>query len=872
MKNLISQYIIYVQLNYVNKTIMKKYVFTFIGILACLKMFAQLGYRCEGKFIELVPSTTNRYYVQTRNSESKKYLEEIASMEQRQNKSSNEVYMISDNSFFVSSKSTLLENDYFSVLFLDSKGNPYYILPRIILSLNDNVDISGIISRYTGILTLDSNQKLKGMITLSCNLSTAQDVLKLVAELDASNDVKWCEPDMICKWEIYDSNPLFPLQYYLQNNNNGQYDINVVPAWGIITGNENITVAVIDTGVDPDHEDLNGCVLQGYTVGDATGYGIPKNANAISRKGHGVACAGIIGAKDNDKGVLGVAYGVNILPVNIAPYIPYEYYENGKKMVYNGFTTSDSELAEAIQWAAERADVLSCSWGSDSDIGAVISAINSAMIYGRGGKGCVVVAASGNYYPEKTTVSFPARMNGVIAVGAIDKYGEIQSYSQRGSALDLVALSGDLLSSNIVTTDRMDTLGYNPYSIPQIQLFPELPPLQLSELTNTNYTQLFSGTSAACPQVAGVAALMLSYNSSLTMDSVRNILLNTACKLPDMNGLNRTDTFGYGLVDAYAAVSSIKHSISGVSALCDTATYIIAGLPSSFTVNWSIDNNNFTITPSGNQCLVSYIGTPQYSVANLTAIISRSGTTIKTLTKRIVMHGTNLSVTGWQYGYVSPNGTFPDRQFTIPSSKGSITIPDIFSMDDIFGKKSLPINFIKENTRDPHPPVDLCGYGITEINGGNTVYLNSTRFDGMNISFHSLYSPTYFNHSGNYVTFTMPYESTDYTMTLQANSEASCHDFCLKFKVIPLPGAASGDDEIWINLEGTMLYINFLPIDNTSSYNVTISKIPAGTQVYSNTFPGTQSSFSVNTSSWTSGFYSIRIVQGNNIYTKSIYI
>ena len=77
-----------------------------------------------------------------------------------------------------------------------------------------------------------------------------------------------------------------------------------------------------------------------------------------------------------------------------------------------------------------------------------------------------------------------------------------------------------------------------------------------------------------------------------------------------------------------------------------------------------------------------------------------------------------------------------------------------------------------------------------------------------------------------------------------------------------------------------MLYITFMyegePIGNGQyyypPYTVTISKIPSGTQVYSNTFPGTQNSFSVNTSSWTSGIYSIRIVCNGNIYSKSIYL
>lgn len=319
--------------------------------------------------------------------------------------------------------------------------------------------------------------------------------------------------------------------------------------------------------------------------------------------------------------------------------------------------------------------------------------------------------------------------------------------------------------------------------------------------------------------------------------------------------------------------------VSGKTVICDTANYVIIGLPSGFTINWGIDNNNFSISPSGYQCLVTYTGTQQYTVANLTANVKWNGTTIKTLTKRIVMHGTDLVVYGEQESYYSSNGLFPYRSFTIPANNGSRNIHERINREVFADKESLPINFIEDNTRDPvHPPVDLCGYGITDINGGNRVYLNSNRFDGMDISFSGFYSPTYFYQSGGYVSFDMPYNSPNYPVTLHAQSDGHCHDFCLTFNVVPLPGVLSGDDIIWVNIDGSMLYVTFMyggePIGNGQyyfpSYSVTIFKIPSGTLVYSNTFSGTQTSFSVNTSTWTSGIYTIGIVCNGNLYSKSI--
>ena len=328
-------------------------------------------------------------------------------------------------------------------------------------------------------------------------------------------------------------------------------------------------------------------------------------------------------------------------------------------------------------------------------------------------------------------------------------------------------------------------------------------------------------------------------------------------------------------------IAAMNPSLTGNTTICDSATYNIIGIPVGLSVSWNCDNSNFTITPSGNQCLVRYTGMPRYRVANLTATVSWNGITLKTLSKRIVMHGVGMLVNGQQDGYVSSNGIFPDRQFTIPANgglRGTIEWPD---RDEIANKDSHPIVFIEDDSRNSiHPPVDWCGYGITEINGGNMVYLSSTRFDGMDISFSGITSPTYFYHNGNNVAFMVPYNATDYSLTLDAHSNSGCYDFCLTFNVIPLPGAGSGDDEIWVNLCNPMLYVTFMcvgdPIGNGQyympPYNVTISKIPSGTQMYSNTFSGNQSSFSVNIGSWASGIYSIRIVQNGHVYSKSIYL
>ena len=128
-----------------------------------------------------------------------------------------------------------------------------------------------------------------------------------------------------------------------------------------------------------------------------------------------------------------------------------------------------------------------------------------------------------------------------IAVGALNKFdglAEAESlngrYSNIGPNLDLVAYGGDANKSGEGDIRTIDRIGANGYS-------------------NGDYTDAFSGTSAACPQVSGVAALILSINPNLTRQEVENILFTTAV---DLGGSGRDDSYGHGKVNAFASVKS----------------------------------------------------------------------------------------------------------------------------------------------------------------------------------------------------------------------------------------------------------------------------------------------------------------------------
>lgn len=303
-------------------------------------------------------------------------------------------------------------------------------------------------------------------------------------------------------------------------------------AWRETRGDPALSVAVLDTGIDPAHEDLRSNLLTGYDFidGDDKATPTPDEWNA-----HGTACAGIIAATGgNDTGISGVAPGCKLIPLRIAVC-----QERHLKV-----WSPDWETLSIVRAATTlRADVINISWAMTDRI-ATDLAVRQALKEGRAGKGCVIVAAAGN---DNGAVNYPANVEGVIAVAATNKEGRHCTWSELGWGLG--SCSGDKVSlaapgHRILTTDIMGLAG----SVP------------LSARQNPNYTHQFRGTSAACAFVSGVAALVLSMNKALDYKQVREILETSAntVRMAEYGGRSRNDYLGHGLVDAYAAVLKAK--------------------------------------------------------------------------------------------------------------------------------------------------------------------------------------------------------------------------------------------------------------------------------------------------------------------------
>ena len=473
---------------------------------------------------------------------------------------------------------------------------------EIIIQPKNGVDISTIIRTSGDSLVVSRKTKYGTYVLRIEGESSVLDVANLIYE---SGLVDYSLPNFIADIKRESDDPFYSSQYYLSNT--GQLggtagiDINLNDANP--SSNYIPKVAVIDDGVE-EHEDLSGRILSGYTPNYPSEFGSP----AASGK-HGEACAGIIAAsKDNNIGIAGIASNARIIPINI----------------FRGEITTE-ELAASIDWAWDLggADVLSNSWSFTSptaDFDNIRQAITRARTLGRGGKGSIVVFSSGNSNESWSGVLFPGKAAGVVTVGAIDNQGTIWGYSSRGAEMDLVAPSGGV-PGNVYTIDRMGSLGYE----------------------SGNYTATFNGTSASCPQVSGVAALILSINPDFTETQVVNFLTSTAT---DMGSSGFDNVFGYGRLNAteaiYAATGSLfSLSIQGeTNEICsndqsDGPYLFTINNPPGSTVAWTVNKLVIVGASTGSSVsvlavqnalgigkLYANVTIPGYGVVRLTKVIT----------------------------------------------------------------------------------------------------------------------------------------------------------------------------------------------------------------------------------------------------------
>lgn len=351
-----------------------------------------------------------------------------------------------------------------------------------------------------GAKTVPLNDKLRLAVV---KLNKTNDYFKTLRELSKNPNVVYAEPNYVAHIDQTPNDPYYGQEW-------GPKDIHADLAWDKVDPAKRsaVTIAVLDTGINLTHEDLQNDIVPGYNF-------INNDGNPADGNGHGTHVAGIAAAIiNNGKGIAGIAGGAKIMPI---------------KVMDDSGSGSYSTIINGVRYAADHgAKVISMSLGGSGTSQAMQDAVDYATSHG-----VSVVAASGN---NNGAVSFPGNCNGVITVGAIDSNNQRASFSNYGPEMDVVAPGVNIISS--------------------------------FKNGDSSYTAM-SGTSMATPFVSGVAALVRAANPSLSTAAVTNIIDQSAT---DLGTAGFDNYYGYGLVDANKAVSLAMQGQNGAPAPTPTPT------------------------------------------------------------------------------------------------------------------------------------------------------------------------------------------------------------------------------------------------------------------------------------------------------------
>lgn len=307
----------------------------------------------------------------------------------------------------------------------------------------------------------------------------------IVEKLKRNPHVKFAELDKRVKIDAISNDPYLGSEYHISK-------IGATTAWDIAQG-EGVTIAILDSGVDPTHPDLASSLVPGYNFYD-------NNTNTVDVCGHGTPVAGSAAAiTNNGVGVAGVAGKAKIMPIRIA------YKDATTGNCYGYYSTMTSGLIFAADNGARVANI------SYSNVADSQSVLNAAQ-YLRSKNGLVVISAGNT---GGVSASIPTNL--LTVVSATDSNDVKTSWSTYG---DFVTLSAP--GASIYTTSNGGSYGS------------------------------WSGTSFASPITAGVAALVMSANPLLYNSDVEEVLHKTSV---DLGSAGRDSYYGYGRVNAAQAVS-----------------------------------------------------------------------------------------------------------------------------------------------------------------------------------------------------------------------------------------------------------------------------------------------------------------------------
>jgi len=439
--------------------------------------------------------------------------------------------------------------EFVSPVFLDEHGDPVVITPRILVGLDRSLDPSPaeeiITSSGAGVIIDRDWANMKRAYRLK---SVARDGFKVLAAANAlahRPEVTFAEPDMlVTAYEaLLPDDPYFPYLWALHNDGTfppfqctlPDFDMDAPEAWDITIGDPSVIVAVLDSGVQQSHPDLN-LRTPGFDGTGEGGGGDPVNAC----DNHGTPVAGSIsGIGNNAIGIVGVAPGVRAASARVIV---------SNQPCDNMGVISASAVVDALNWALTiGARITNSSWYRNS-----ASAAISQMFADTRAAGLVHFGAAGNN--SSALIVYPASLPDVNAVAALEPCGHRAGFSNYGTGLAFSAPGHYGIS-----TDRTGSDGFNdgiddgaclPSGVPGCSSDADCGVGETCFLVSVDYA-LFAGTSLASPYAAGVAALLLSVNPDLTADQVEEALRKSAV---DLDAPGYDPNYGWGFVNAANAV------------------------------------------------------------------------------------------------------------------------------------------------------------------------------------------------------------------------------------------------------------------------------------------------------------------------------
>jgi len=440
-----------------------------------------------------------------------------------------------------------------SPVFLDDEGGPIVVTPKILVGFDRSLDparAEAILADSQAGEIMDRDwANMQRTYRLKSSSQDGFEVLEAANRLAQRPEVVFAEPDLMVtgRLDLIPNDTYFPYMWALHNDGTfpsscvvADFDMDAPEAWDVTIGDPSILVAVLDSGVQLDHPDLNL-----YTPGfDATGQG--GGGGPVNRcDNHGTWVAGCIsGIINNGLGIVGIAPGVRVASARMfVTNVPQHPHDPCTVMG----TVQASWVVDALAWAESiGARITNSSWTR----GAVSGAIDAKYADTRA-NGMVHFAAAGN--ASMDSIGYPASLPSVNALAALDLCGNRAAFSNYGDGL---ALSAPGLT---ISTDRTGPDGGNdgvddgvcvPGETIACSSDADCGPGSTCFLVSVDY-DLVLGTSFASPYAAGVAALVLSVNPDLTADTVESVLRQSAV---DLGPVGYDTEYGWGFVNALQAV------------------------------------------------------------------------------------------------------------------------------------------------------------------------------------------------------------------------------------------------------------------------------------------------------------------------------